>query len=378
MQEVAWVHRPVVVALEDGMLSISNRRSFTDLADLRATWELLVAGSVVDAGELEVADVPPSTTVRVGLPCAIPDASDAHLSIRWSQRRATPWSPSGHLVAWDQLPQPEKCGDSVAGRTFQRTLRNDDAGNPKCAPDRASSALSSAFFGEGGGPELSVFRAPVDNDGLKLLDDLGEAFGVGAKTLARWRRAGVDRLPADELVTHTHVVETLDDGSQVHTHEVIVPPELDDLPRVGVSFELAPGFDRVRWYGRGPLENYPDRNRGALLGIWEAAVDESPYLVPQEFGLRTDCRWFEFVSEDATLRLDVLDPAVMHVSATRFTAQDLYAAGHETDLRPRRTLVVHADVAHRGLGTASCGPDVLDRYRIVPGTYSFSYRLSVR
>ncbi|HYN35252.1 MAG TPA: beta-galactosidase small subunit, partial [Ilumatobacteraceae bacterium] len=150
------------------------------------------------------------------------------------------------------------------------------------------------------------------------------------------------------------------------------------LPRVGVSFELPPGFDRVRWYGRGPLENYPDRNRGALLGTWEAGIDEPPYLVPQEFGLRTDCRWFEFVSDDATLRLDVLDPTVMHVSATRFTAQDLYVAGHQTDLRPRRTLVVHADVAHRGLGTASCGPDVLDRYRISQGTYRFSYRLSVR
>jgi len=223
---------------------------------------------------------------------------------------------------------------------------------------------------------LSVFRAPVDNDGLKLLDDLGEAFGVGAKTLARWRDAGLDRRPAEELVEHRHHVETLDDGSQVHTHDVIV--ELDDLPRVGVSFELAPGFDRVRWYGRGPMENYPDRNRGAPLGVWEAGIDEPPYLVPQEFGLRTDCRWFEFVSGGATLRLDVLDPTVMHVSATRFTAQDLYAAGHETDLRPRRTLVVHADVAHRGLGTASCGPDVLDRYRISRGSYRFSYRLSVR
>jgi len=225
---------------------------------------------------------------------------------------------------------------------------------------------------------LVVFRAPVDNDGLKLLADLGEGFGVGAKTLARWRDAGIDRRPADELVEHHHVVETLDDGSQVHTHEVVVPPELDDLARVGVTFELRPGFDRVRWYGRGPLENYPDRNRGALLGVWEAGVDESPYLVPQEFGLRTDCRWFEFVSDGATLRLDVLEPTVMHVSATRFRAHDLYVAAHETDLRRRRTLVVHADVAHRGLGTASCGPDVLDRYRIVPGTYRFSYRLSLR
>ena len=76
-----------------------------------------------------------------------------------------------------------------------------------------------------------VFRAPVDTDGLKLLADLGESLRVGAKTLTRWRDAGVDRLPADELVEHRHVVELLDDGSQLHVHEVTVPPELDDLAR---------------------------------------------------------------------------------------------------------------------------------------------------
>jgi beta-galactosidase len=229
----------------------------------------------------------------------------------------------------------------------------------------------------GPGPELCLFRAPVDNDGFKLLPDLGRRIGVGGDGLGHWIDAGVDRLPADDLVEHDHQVERLDDGAEIHTHVVVVPDALDDVARVGVRFELPAGFDRLRWFGRGPLENYPDRNRGALLGVWESDVDEPPYLVPQEFGLRTDCRWFEFVNRatGTVVRLDVLDPISMHVSATRFTDEDLYAAGHETDLQPRRGLVVHADVAHRGIGTGSCGPDVLDRYRIRPGTYRFSYRL---
>ena len=373
MQEVAWVYRPVAVALDHGALSVTNRRHFTDLSDLRATWELLVAGEAVEVGDLDVGDVAAATTVRVALPCAIPDAADAQLTVRWHQRRAMPWAPKSHLVAWDQV--------TLVTTPITPPRTTPITPPPTIATPNSGSGEGSGVdfgFGEAGAPQLSVFRAPVDNDGLKLLADFGETLGVGSRTLARWRHAGVDRLPADELVEHRHEVETLDDGSQVHTHEVIVPVELDDLPRVGVTFELPPGFDRVRWYGRGPLENYPDRNRGALLGTWESGIDESPYLVPQEFGLRTDCRWFEFASDGATVRLDVLDPIVMHVSATRFTAHDLYSVGHETDLHPRRTLVVHADVAHRGLGTASCGPDVLDRYRIAPGPYRFSYRLSVR
>ena len=111
--------------------------------------------------------------------------------------------------------------------------------------------------------------------------------------------------------------------------------------------------------------------------MWSGPIDDPPYLVPQEFGLRTDCRWFECVDEasDRVVRIDALSPGALHCSATHYTTADLFAAPHETDLVPRREVVVHADVAHRGLGTASCGPDILERYRVTPGTYRFTYRL---
>jgi beta-galactosidase len=376
LQEVTWVHRPVTVELAPARRSgrsrlprvtalvVTNRRSFTDLDDLRAEWDVLVAGAVVASGPLDLGSLAPATAAEVPLPEPVSSAvnaaaADVQLTVRWFQRRATAWAAAGHLVAWDQFEL------APAGAVSpQRSVPS-------------SSRPTSAPVGElVRHLDLCLFRAPVDNDGLKLLPDLGEDIGVGAGTLTRWREMGVDRMPASELVEHRHDVETLGDGSQLHTHHVVVA--LDDLPRIGVTFELPAGFDRLRWYGRGPGENYPDRRRGALLGTWEAGVDDPPYLVPQEFGLRTDCRWFEFVDSTTgeTVRLDVLDPDVLHVSATRFTASDLYEAGHQTDLRPRRGLVVHADVAHRGLGTASCGPDVLDRYRIAPGSYRFSYRLS--
>ena len=88
--------------------------------------------------------------------------------------------------------------------------------------------------------------------------------------------------------------------------------------------------------------------------------------MPQEFGLRTDCRWFEALDSGrgTTLRIDVLKPQAMHISATHHTAADLFQAETAIDLPRRDGLVVCLDVAHRGLGTASCGPDVLDRYRL--------------
>ena len=56
------------------------------------------------------------------------------------------------------------------------------------------------------------------------------------------------------------------------------------------------------------------------------------------------------------------------MSATNYRAEDLFVAANEADLWPRDELVVHLDVAHRGLGTASCGPDVLPQYRLPPAT----------
>jgi beta-galactosidase len=102
--------------------------------------------------------------------------------------------------------------------------------------------------------------------------------------------------------------------------------------------------------------------------------------VPQEFGLRCDTRWLECIDPATaeTLRVDVVEPIALHVSATNYFAEDLFAAANQADLEPRDELVVHLDVAHRGLGTASCGPDVLPRYLLRSGTYTFAYRLSLR
>jgi beta-galactosidase len=224
-----------------------------------------------------------------------------------------------------------------------------------------------------------LWRAPVDNDGFKLMPDLAERIRVGGRALWRWLRKGVHELPAEQLVDH-RVASGLDsDGALVCRHEVEVPDGLNDLPRIGVTFELPAGFDRVRWYGRGPLESMPDRRSGALLDVWESSPDELPYVVPQEFGLRTDCRWMELVrSRDGRrLRIESLSRGGLHMSAVHHRASDLFAASDSTNLVRRAGLVVHLDVAHRGVGTASCGPDVDPAHIIGPGRYEFAYRLSI-
>ncbi len=362
MREVAWVYRPVAVAAgRRNTLRISNRQAFTGLAGLRAEWQLLVDGEPLGSGELVVPDVAPLSSADSALPVAVPaDVGPVQLAVRWFSRAAAPWAPAGHLVAWDQ----------VQLRAAPRVRRA-----PPPRGERPRLAIE---------PELTLWRAAIDNDGFKLQPRLAEQLQVGGKALPRWLRQGIERLPADELVPHTCQRVERAHGIEFH-HTVVVPAELADLPRVGVRFPVPGRFGQLRWCGRGPHENYPDRNSGAVLGVWEGEPDAPPYLVPQEFGLRTDCRWLELIDprRGEVVRIDVLQPTarhtpVLHMSATHFTAEDLYTAADTTELRPRKELIVQLDAAHRGVGTASCGPDVLPQYVVQAGEYRFSYRVSAR
>jgi beta-galactosidase len=244
------------------------------------------------------------------------------------------------------------------------------------ASPRRDSALDELFVLP---VELAVWRAPTDNDGFKLMPPQSERVRLRGQALLRWQDAGIADTPADQLVDHQFDRVVSDDGLAVEfRHKVRVPDSLADLPRVGVRFSVPGRFRDLRWFGRGPHENYPDRNASAMLGVWNGVPDIPPYLVPQEFGLRTETRWLECTDAITgdVLRVDVIQPAAMHVSATNYRAEDLYACVNQADLWPRDELVIHLDIAHRGLGTASCGPDVLPQYRLRAGNYSFAYRLS--
>ena len=101
-----------------------------------------------------------------------------------------------------------------------------------------------------------------------------------------------------------------------------------------------------------------------------------PYVRPQEHGGHEDVRWLELsTGEGTTLRFDFADTP-LHVSVSHFSVDDLHAADHDVELVARPETHLHIDVAQRGLGSASCGPDALERYRIGPGTYRWGWSVT--
>lgn len=354
MREVAWVHRPVSVGLikrnGKSQLRIDNKQWFLTLEGLIGRWTLVVDGKIEKTGVLVVPKVDADSSVNISVPVQVTkQAHEAFLNIEWSLAKATLWAQKGHVVAWDQviLQAAKKVG------VLPKKTRH----VPIVVPT----------------PRVTLWRAATDNDGFKMMPHLWANFG---RSLERWLASGIATSNSDVVSSQT-TIKQLSDGAMRYEHQVVLTQDLFDVPRIGATFEIPARFNLVRWYGRGPHENYPDRNSSAMVGLYEQSPDELPYLVPQEFGLRTQCRWMECRDEKTgeVIRIEA-EGCLLHMSALRYTPEALFDARDQTELRRHNKLVIHLDIAHRGLGTASCGPDTRDEYLIRPGTYKFAYVVS--
>ncbi|HNG24900.1 MAG TPA: beta-galactosidase small subunit, partial [Microthrixaceae bacterium] len=159
-----------------------------------------------------------------------------------------------------------------------------------------------------------------------------------------------------------------------------LPPELTDVPRIGITTVLPGSFDDLEWYGDGPHESYSDRRGSVTVGRWRSSVAEQyvPYVFPQEHGFHTGLRWLA-LRETARGRgprtgLLVVADGDLGFSARHHSDADLFAATHTDELPHDRALTHLAlDVGQRGLGTGSCGPDTGEGHRLRAG----SHRLAV-
>ena len=161
----------------------------------------------------------------------------------------------------------------------------------------------------------------------------------------------------------------------VETH-VLPNVDLPFLPRIGLQMRLPEGFEQFTWYGRGPHENYVDRNYGAQVGVYRGTVDEQfvPYVFPEENGNKTDVRWATLTNADG-IGLHASADRLLEVSAHHFTPEDLTTARHPHELVRRPEVVLQLDYGQSGLGSASCGPGRLAKYRLKPEETRYTVRL---
>ncbi|GHJ41883.1 glycoside hydrolase family 2 TIM barrel-domain containing protein [Streptomyces sp. TS71-3] len=348
---------------------LGNHQHFRGLDWLAGQWELSLADGPGLTAPARLPDLPPGETAAVRLPFELPrDGGEAWLTLRVTTAEDQPWAPRGTELCLPRVRLREAAAreDSPA----DQPVEVDDEGLLR------HPLLAAA-------PTLCLWRAPTDNDELGGIAARWRDWGLDAlaRTVVSVRRDGgrttVDAEYAGTtgVVRHRQVFTAVEGGIRVD-EEAELPDEFHDVARVGTVFETASGLDLLEWFGQGPWESYPDRSAGAPVGHHCLPVEElfTPYLRPQESGGRHGVRRFTLSAPDATALAVELD-APRQVSVTRFRAEDLTAAAHHDELVPRSGCVVHLDAAHRGLGTASCGPDTSASYLVPPGVHRWSWTL---
>ncbi|MET8432643.1 glycoside hydrolase family 2 TIM barrel-domain containing protein [Streptomyces sp900116325] len=371
-----------------GTVRIGNGYDFARLDHVEFVWSHEVDGEVRGSGPLTVPDVAPGAHAEVPLPG---DGAGVW-TVRALLAEDTAWAERGHVVAWGQVEVDAAVPAAAAVRRCPET-----AEGVITLGAGVFDARSGALVRIGGVPveglRLDVWRAPTDNDN-------GAAWQPDERYGLRWRELGLHRMrhridtvevDGDSLTVRTWVAPAgvdlglrteyrwTADGERLGL-TVSVAPEGDwrvPLPRLGVRFGLPAAYGGARWFGGGPGEAYPDTRAASVLGRWEMPVDamQTPYVRPQENGARADVRWAELTDGGgAGLRAEGTAP--FWFTARRWTSEQLDAAEHLPDLVAGETVWVNLDHAMQGIGSQSCGPGVLPRYRLDAAAAQFSFLFS--
>jgi beta-galactosidase len=372
LHEFAKVVEPVrITGTPDGRLRITNLHEVLDLGHLRFPWAVEEDGVETEAGELDVPRVAAGDSVELDLTRSAGDA-ETWLTVRAVLATDEPWAAAGHEIAWGQVrlaPRPRPAAALAGGAV---------------ALDRVRGLLTEVAGIAVDGPRLDAWRAPTDNDRIPR-DSAADAWW--ALGLHRLRHRLVDvRDETGGTVVRTRTAPAALDAAFVSTMrwspldggglllDVSVQPEGEwpgPIPRLGLVWSLPAELGTVTWFGGGPGEAYPDTHRAARIGRFTSTVEglQTPYVMPQENGRRAGVRWAELTGAGGGLRIEALpahddDPETFGLTVRRWTSADLDAARHPADLVPGDRVHLTVDLAHRGVGTASCGPDVLPHHEL--------------
>ena len=245
-------------------------------------------------------------------------------------------------------------------------------------------------------PQPYFWRAPTDNDfGNNMPENLGVWRTV--HNSKKVKEVKVLHQSSDSLVLQASFILT--DINAPYTITYLVDGEgavtvrstidmaglaLPELPRFGMRIELPGSFNQLDYYGRGPYENYSDRNTASYLGEYNSTVKEQMvhYIRPQENGYKTDARWAKISNGKVSVRIDAVDGpfcfSALHNYTEDFDPGNTKKQQHSSDVVSRNVTVFHVDYNQRGVG----GDDSWhalphEAYRLLNSHYSYSYKISI-
>ena len=408
--EVGYYYQNVWITeknLKEGQFEVYNENFFKSLDDLELVWTIRRHSGTIDVSGIApqqrklITDAELKATVARVLEHH-PDA-EILVNFEFRSREAQPLIDKGQVLARQQFCiQP-----------YQFPVLSDDVKTPGITKEETISYLKLTAAGTtltigkwsglidyldvDGKPMLldrhsilpEFWRAPTDNDyGARFQ----ERFAVWKSPEMKLKELDVEDNGAEATFELPAVKATLKLTYTLTAEgEVIIRQQLDaddeakvaPMFRYGMQLQMPQAYNSVKYYGRGPVENYCDRHDSEFLGVYEAKVADEyfPYVRPQESGNHTDVRWFRVLNADGQ-GLEFYAGAPIEVSALNYLTEDLddgpvkdkVIGRHSGDLMERPLTQVHIQQRQMGLGCVnSWGAWPREEYMLPYRDYDFTY-----
>lgn len=415
--EMKYVYQSVLTRLVDTKptIEIFNENFFKNLDNVQLNWELMLDGKVTKSGKIQGISLKPQQKTQIILPIKQPEnnGKEMILNLSYTLKKEEPLLPKGFEVAKDQfvlVSKPQKTL-SIASKNAIKVTESRSQIQLVSEHMKLSFNTLTGYISEyevdgktvlepGYFLRPNFWRAPNDND-----------YGAGIqKKLENWKQAtefqeltrfSLDASNPALLVLHAEYSLGEKLGGQLFIDyainslgEIEVTQHLkalagsltkkDELyiPRFGMQMVLNNEFTEIKYYGRGPWENYSDRNFAAHLGIYQQAVKDQcfDYIRPQETGNKTDVRWYRLFTKSG-FGIEIVSDSLLSMTAKNFLDSDLDEGPeknqtHTREIQARAFTVLSVDYKQMGIGGIdSWWAWPLEQYRIPYQDYTFRFCL---
>ncbi len=404
------------VDIKNGKVNVYNENFFRDLSDLNLDWTLIHDGKTVRTGRISELNVAPGQTTQVNIPYGkITDDGEWFLNIAYTLKENDGLLPAGHTVARDQLainaPAPKTLNIDVVAAPNETVKTPEILDNHstflKVVGDdflmefnRYNGFLSKyvvngvEFLAKEGRLAPNFWRAPTDND-----------FGAGLqRRFEAWRnpdmklkflthssdntsntvtvKAEYEMPSVEGTLLMTYVINA--EGAVLVTEDFKATKDakVSNMFRFGMQMQMPLEFDAIEYYGRGPVENYSDRNHSTFVGEYHQKVADQyyPYIRKQETGTKTDVRYWKQL-DAAGNGLEFLAAQPFSISALNYSIESLddypeKTQSHGSLAQKADYTNVCIDKSQMGLGCVnSWGAWPLQEYQLPYGDYTFTFMM---
>ena len=403
------VYRPVRVVSYDektGRLVLHNYMDFDDISDYTdILYEVTVDGLCVQKGVLDEASIAPHSDGVMTLKLDIPQSGKVYLKLRYQLKKELPLLPAKHELGFDEVllanadgrnqtavkwlaEAEEKNEISVSETDTEITLKASDFAYAISKKTGLFTKLQYAGRDYLNHPmELNIWRAPTDNDMYIRAKwenaHFHEAYTRAYKVETIQNQYGVIVMshvgvvaPTVQKILDVELVWKVESSGRITASmEVSKDAEFPELPRFGVRVFFNKNLSEASYYGMGPQESYRDKHRAASHGLYRSAVKDlhEDYIMPQENGSHFDCDYVDLYN--GRYGIAAVSETPFSFQASNYTQEMLAQAKHNYELEESDSTVLCIDYALNGIGSNSCGPEVLAAYRFDEKEFQFGFTL---